>query len=173
MQLRAKRLDGAAFLDLASRIVEDTRAAGGSLIVNDRADVARLAGAAGVHVGQDDLSPADVRAIVGPDVMIGVSAHSPHQIARAVDAPVSYLAIGPVFRTATKDTGYDAVGLSAVRHAHTAVRARGLPVVAIGGITLANAVDVVNAGAAAVAVITDLLQGDPEARVRQYLSVLA
>ena len=76
--------------------------------MNDRADIARLAGAAGVHVGQDDLTPAQVRAVVGPGAIVGLSTHTSEQLDRAVREPIDYLAIGPVFGTDTKATGYDA-----------------------------------------------------------------
>ena len=79
--------------------------------------MARLAGAAGVHVGQDDLSPADARAVVGPHAIVGYSTHTLEQFERALREPVSYLAIGPVFGTSTKNTGYEAVGLALVEAA--------------------------------------------------------
>ena len=170
LQLRAKRLGSGAFVDLAFEIVEAAHAAGARVIVNDRADVAHLAAADGVHVGQEDLSPADVRRVVGSAPMVGVSTHTAEQIAAAVAAPIDYVAVGPVFATATKETGYDAIGLEAVRTAATAAARRGLPLVAIGGITLDTAPAVIAAGAASVAVISDLLVGgDAEARVREYL----
>jgi thiamine-phosphate pyrophosphorylase len=171
LQLRAKAMPGAAFLDLAAAVVED---AGDALvIVNDRADIAALADAAGVHVGQEDLTPADVRRVIGPDRVVGCSTHTAEQIERALIEPVSYFAIGPVFATATKATGYEAVGYAAVRHAAARGKSASLPVVAIGGITLETAPRVLDAGAASVAVITDLLTADPAARVREYLSVLS
>jgi thiamine-phosphate pyrophosphorylase len=86
--------------------------------------------------------------------------------------PVTYIAIGPAFATGTKDTGYRAIGLNVVAHASTAAAARGLPTVAIGGITIDNAASVIAAGASSVAVISDLLKGDPEARCRAFLSIL-
>jgi thiamine-phosphate pyrophosphorylase len=139
------------------------------VIVNDRADLARLAGAAGVHVGQDDLGPADVRRLLGRDAIVGVSTHDERQIDAALTTTATYLAVGPVFATATKDTGYTARGLDLVRRA----AGRGMPVVAIGGITLATAPEVLRAGATAVAVITDVLTcGDPAARTREYLAAL-
>ena len=159
---------------MAAAVAERAHAAGATLIVNDRADVARLAGADGVHVGQDDLSPASVRRIVGADAIVGLSTHTTHQLDAAVREPVSYVAIGPVFGTATKATGHDAVGLRMVREAAGRARARGLPLVAIGGITLDRAASVIDAGAASVAVIGDLLAGgDPEARVRAFLERLS
>jgi thiamine-phosphate pyrophosphorylase len=169
LQIRAKQVSSARLLDLALRIGEAARPAEATVIVNDRADVARLAGA-GVHVGQDDLSPRDVRAVVGAAAIVGLSTHTVEQMQAAVREPVSYVAIGPVFGTATKATGYDAIGLETVRAAGEVAHAAGLPLVAIGGITLARMRDVVDAGADAVAVIGDLLAtGDPAGRVREYL----
>jgi thiamine-phosphate pyrophosphorylase len=155
-------------------VVARAAASNAIVIVNDRSDIARLAGAAGVHVGQDDLLPADARTILGPSAIVGLSTHTRAQIAAAVVEPVSYVAVGPVFGTATKDTGYTAVGIELVRRAADAALQHGLPVVAIGGITLARARSAIDAGAASVAVISDLLAtGDPAARVRAYLEALA
>src|SRR5262245_5843847 len=117
LQLRAKQLASGAMLDLAAEIARDAQTAGGELIVNDRADVAVLAGAAGVHVGQEDLSPADVRRVSGEHLVVGLSTHSTAQIEAALQQPISYLAIGPVFMTATKATGYSERGLEAVSSA--------------------------------------------------------
>jgi thiamine-phosphate pyrophosphorylase len=177
LQIRAKSLAGAAFLDLASRIREIAHAAGAILVVNDRADIARLSGADGVHVGQDDLTAAAARAIVGPGAVIGLSTHTGPQIDAAALQPVTYVAVGPVFGTSTKATGYEAVGLDLVRYAAKQLASSsgeaGL-LVAIGGITLDRAVDVIDAGATSLAVITDLIaSGDPEARVRAYIVRLA
>jgi thiamine-phosphate pyrophosphorylase len=128
-----------------------------------------MAGAAGVHVGQDDLAPGDVRAIA-TEAVIGLSTHDRDQVAEGLASAADYIAVGPIFGTATKDTGYDARGLELVRHAS----GRGKPVVAIGGITLDRAASVIDAGAAAVAVIGDVLAGgDPETRTRDYLRALA
>jgi thiamine-phosphate pyrophosphorylase len=176
LQIRAKPLAGAAFLDLASRIREIAHAAGAILVVNDRAEIARLAGADGVHVGQDDLTAAAARAIVGPSAVIGLSTHTGPQIDAAVLQPITYVAVGPVFGTSTKATGYGAVGVDLVRYAakQLAFSAGDAGLVAIGGITLDRAVDVIEAGATSIAVITDLIaSGDPEARVRAYLARLA
>lgn len=172
IQLRAKTMASGALLDLASAVAEDAAAAGADLIVNDRADIAVLARASGVHVGQEDLAPADVRRVVGPEALVGFSTHTVEQIAAALAQPISYLAVGPVFWTRTKDTGYERVGLALVEAAARHAAGAGRPVVAIGGITLASARSVIEAGAASVAVITDLLAGNPEARVREYLSAL-
>lgn len=157
IQLRAKGLSSGAFQDLADEVVARAHSAGAQVIINDRADIAVLSGADGVHVGQDDLTPAQIRPLVGSNAIVGLSTHTDEQIAEAVVQPVSYIAIGPVFGTQTKDTGYRAVGLEQVSRAASASRAAGLPLVAIGGITRANVASVIEAGADSVAVISDLL----------------
>jgi len=173
LQLRAKQATGGWLLETAAAIVA-LDGPGVQLIVNDRADVARLAGAAGVHVGQDDLPPEAARQIVGPERIVGFSTHTIAQVDAAVREPLDYIAIGPVFGTASKATGYEAIGLAMVEQAAARAHARGLQVVAIGGITLERAADVLRAGADAIAVISDLLRnGDPRARVREYLERLS
>jgi thiamine-phosphate pyrophosphorylase len=169
IQVRNKESGSAAMLALAERIVAAASPYGARVIVNDRADIARLAGAAGVHVGQDDLPPDAVRALLAPEAIVGVSTHTREQIDAALETSATYIAVGPVYGTRTKDTGYDATGLELVRYAS----GRGKPVVAIGGITLERAPDVIAAGATAVAVISDLLAGRPEDRIQQYLQALA
>ena len=167
LQVRAKTLASAEFLQAVRDVVALAAGYGAAVIVNDRADLAVLADASGVHVGQDDLTPVDARAVVGAQRMVGVSTHTAAQIARADTKPIDYIAVGPVFGTATKDTGYEAVGLDLVSHAHATGRA----VVAIGGITLERAASVIRAGATSVAVITDLLTGDdPSARTRAFVA---
>jgi thiamine-phosphate pyrophosphorylase len=174
IQLRAKLRSSRWLLETAETLAAMARPYGATIIINDRADVARLAEAAGVHVGQDDLDPAAVRRLAGPDRIIGFSTHSIAQLDAALDQPIDYIAVGPIFGTASKDTGYDAVGLTLVEDAARRARPRGLDVVAIGGITLERAADVIRAGATSVAVISDLLStGDPRARVSQYLDRLA
>jgi thiamine-phosphate pyrophosphorylase len=169
LQLRAKELGGAAFRDLATAMVDDARGAGGLVVVNDRADIAALSGAAGVHVGQDDLPADDVRRIVGADAIVGLSTHTRAQLTAARALPISYVAIGPVFGTSTKATGYDAVGLEMIREAHALASPYNIPVVAIGGITLERVTSVWAAGAASAAVITDLVTDDPAARVAEFV----
>jgi len=169
LQLRAKHLAGRAFLDLASATVAQCRPAGARLIVNDRADLARLAGAAGVHIGQEDLAPTDARRVAGSDALIGMSTHTEAQVRMAVEAPVDYVAVGPVYGTRTKDTGYDAVGLDLVRYAAALAARRGLAVVAIGGVTFERAPDVWAAGADSIAVIGDLVASDPAQRTRAWV----
>ena len=168
VQLRAKSGSSARFLDLATEIVDTAGTFGAAVIVNDRADIARMARAAGVHVGQDDLPPGAVREVLA-DGVIGLSTHDAGQVDEALTTVADYVAVGPVFGTATKATGYSARGLDLVRRA----AGRGKPVVAIGGITLDLAPGVIGAGAGSVAVITDLLHGgDPESRVREYIRAL-
>jgi thiamine-phosphate pyrophosphorylase len=172
IQLRAKHLDARALLDAADRLVRLAEPAGARIVVNDRADVAAMCGAAGVHVGQEDLAPRDARALLGDRAMIGLSTHTPEQVDAALDEPIDYIAVGPIYGTSTKDTGYAAVGLDLVRDAVKAADTR--PVVAIGGITLARAPEVLAAGAASVAVISDLLEtGDPTRRVAEFLARLS
>lgn len=138
--------------------------------MNDRADIARLSGAAGVHVGQDDLEPAQVRGILGPDAIVGLSTHTTDQLDRALREPIDYVAVGPVFGTATKATGYEPIGIEPVRTAAARCIDRHVPLVAIGGITRDRAREVLGAGARSVAVISDLLAGgDPAANVRDFL----
>ena len=168
IQLRVKSGSSARFLDLAGRLLDLARPFGAAVIVNDRADIARMARASGVHVGQDDLPPGAVREVLGEGV-IGLSTHDLRQADEALASAADYVAVGPVFETATKATGYTARGFDLLRHA----AGRGKPVIAIGGITLERAPDVIAAGASSVAVITDLLaDGDPEGRVRNYLRAL-
>jgi thiamine-phosphate pyrophosphorylase len=172
VQLRAKHLASGPLLELSEALVALGRPYGAQVIVNDRVDVAVLSKAAGAHVGQDDLAPSDARAQLGPGAIVGVSTHDAAQFARAMQAPVTYIAVGPIYGTRTKDTGYAAVGLDLVRAARRLAPA--VPIVAIGGITLQTAPSVLDAGATAVAVIGDLLgSGDPASRTRAYLQALA
>lgn len=168
VQLRAKQLDSSAFLDLADAAVRLAHSYHASVIVNDRVDIALISGATGVHVGQDDLPPAAARRLLGEKALIGLSTHTIDQIEGAVGEAVDYVAVGPVFGTRSKETGYEAVGLDLVG---TAARmAHDKPVVAIGGITLENSQSVISAGATAVAVISDLLVGsDPRARTAAFV----
>jgi thiamine-phosphate pyrophosphorylase len=169
LQVRDKRGASGAFLTLTRRIVASASAHDAAVIVNDRADIARLSGAAGVHVGQDDLLVDDVRIIAGGAMIVGLSTHDEPQVDAALVSDATYLAVGPIFGTETKETGYTARGLELVRYA----AGRGKPVVAIGGITLERAALVIAAGATGVAVISDLLTGgDPQARTRQFVAAL-
>ncbi len=173
VQLRAKTIASGAALALADAALDRTRRAGARLILNDRADLAAMAGADGVHVGQDDLSPADVRSIVGPKMWVGLSTHTGRQLEKAVEEPVNYLAIGPIYPTNSKANPDPVVGLEGVRRAAITASRAGLPIVAIGGITLERVGDVIAAGATSVAVISDLLTGSVSARARAFLAALA
>jgi thiamine-phosphate diphosphorylase len=168
IQLRDKAAPSAERLALADDLVRRAHAAGATIVINDRADLARLSGADGVHVGQDDLTVDEVRSIVGAAALVGISTHDEAQVAAAARTSASYIAVGPIHGTATKDTGYTARGLDLVRFAC----ASGKPVVGIGGITLDRASAVIDAGGSSVAVISDLLTGDPEERVREFLRKL-
>lgn len=173
LQLRDKSRATAARLALADAVVARARAAGARVIVNDRADIARLASADGVHLGQEDLGVEEARQILGDSAIVGLSTHDEAQIEAAARTSASYVAVGPIYGTVTKDTGYQPRGLDLVRRAATILRPAsgqaGKPLVAIGGITLERLPEVLAAGADSVAIISDLLAGDPEARVRQFL----
>lgn len=176
IQIRSKHAASGPFLGMCEDVVARARKAGATVIVNDRADIAKLSAADGVHVGQEDLDPASARRILGGAAIVGISTHSPDQVRAASKMAVDYIAVGPIFGTSTKDTGYRDVGTSFVREAADMLRQAGCttPIVAIGGMTLERAPDVIRAGAASVAVISDLLStGHPETRVREYLRALS
>ena len=138
------------------------------LIMNDRADLAVAAEFDGVHVGQDDLSPEGARKVIGERLWLGVSTHNPEQISVADQTSATYVAIGPVFATASKANPDPVVGLEGVRRARALTRK---PLVAIGGITRANCRSVIEAGADSVAVISDLLP-DPRKSAEEFLRIL-
>jgi len=170
IQIRRKSAGSASLLALTRDILRLLRPHETRIILNDRSDLACIAGAHGVHVGQGDLGVDEVKSIAGSEVIVGVSTHTPEQVDAAAVSAADYIAVGPVFLTRTKDTGYEPRGLDLVRYAAT----KGKPVVAIGGIALANARQALDAGASAVALISDLLStAEPENRVRQYLDACA
>jgi thiamine-phosphate pyrophosphorylase len=138
------------------------------LIMNDRADLCLAAAFDGVHVGQDDLPAEAVRRIVGEALWLGVSTHNPEQLRGADSTNADYVAIGPVFATSSKANPDPVIGLEEVRAARALTRK---PLVAIGGITRANARSVIEAGADSVAVISDLLS-DPRRAVEDFMRVL-
>jgi thiamine-phosphate pyrophosphorylase len=152
------------------RTAEITRAAGAVLVVNDRADLAKLFGAA-LHLGQDDLPPSAARRVVGSTAVVGFSTHNEAQLRSACAEPVDYLALGPIFGTTTKENPDPVVGLAELRRLRPLSK---LPLVAIGGITRANARQVLEAGADSVAVIGDLFpeNGNLTARAKEYLTLL-
>ena len=143
------------------------------LIMNDRADLCLAADFDGVHVGQDDLSPESVRKIIGWGKdgnarWLGVSTHNPEQVREADQTSADYIAIGPVFVTSSKVNPDPVIGLEGIRRARELTRK---PLVAIGGITRANAASVIEAGADSVAVISDLLR-DPRKSAEEFFRVL-
>lgn len=139
------------------------------MILNDRADLCVAAGCDGVHVGQDDLSAEGARGIVGNARWVGVSTHNPEQVREADGWPVDYIAVGPVFATASKRNPDPVIGLEGVRRAR---KLTSKPLVAIGGIRRGNACAVVEAGADAVAVISDLVE-NPGRSAEEFLRILA
>ncbi len=138
------------------------------LIMNDRADLCVAADFDGLHLGQDDLSPESACLIIGPDRWLGISTHTPEQLAEADKTSATYLAIGPVFATSSKVNPDPVVGLEGVRRARALTRK---PLVAIGGITRASAHSVIEAGADSVAVISDLLR-DPRKSAEELLRIM-
>ena len=167
IQVRAKDLPSGRFLEICDQVVRAAAPYRATVIVNDRVDLAVMCGAAGAHVGQEDLAPAAARRLLGDQAIVGYSTHDVVQIDAALREPVTYVAVGPVFGTQSKATGYAPVGLELVK---TAARlAHGRPIVAIGGITLETAPGVLAAGASCVAVIGDLVHGgNPSQRVADY-----
>ena len=140
-------------------------------IVNDRADIAVLANAQGVHVGQQDLNVEEARVIVGPDMLVGVSTHSLEQLDAADKTSADYIAFGPIFPTSSKENPDPVVGLELLREARRHTRK---PIVAIGGITLERAAEVFRAGADSLAVARDLIVAEnPAARARLFLKEAA
>jgi thiamine-phosphate pyrophosphorylase len=146
------------------------RRLGGSvkLIMNDRADLCLAAGFDGVHVGQEDLSPQGTRKVIGATLWLGLSTHNPEQVEEADETSADYIAIGPVFSTASKANPDPVVGLEGVRRARALTRK---PLVAIGGINRANCRSAIEAGADSVAVISDLMR-EPRKSAEDFFRIL-
>jgi thiamine-phosphate pyrophosphorylase len=160
VQWRFKGLTDALALEGARELREATREARVLLFINDRPDIARMVEADGVHVGQEDLDPADVRRLL-PGSLVGVSTHDPRQFEAALESPADYVAVGPVFGTASKANPDPEVGVEFVSWASSRTTR---PIVAIGGLTAGNAGSVVRAGAMGLAVISELMKArDPAA----------
>lgn len=159
LQIRHKGHWSRGVFESSREIARFCREAGATLIVNDRADVAMLLDA-GLHVGQDDLAPRDARKLMGPGPVIGYSSHNVDQLCAAGGEPVDYVAFGPVFQTGSKQNPDPVVGVEEVRRCRSLVDK---PLVAIGGITLENALAVLHAGADSLAVIAGLLPVSPAA----------
>jgi thiamine-phosphate pyrophosphorylase len=168
LQVRLKPASTRELLAAARMARQVTRAAGAMLVVNDRVDVAIAAEADGVHLGQDDLTVADARAaLAGRPMAIGVSTHDLAQVRAAITDGADYLGFGPVFATSTKENPDPVVGVERLRAAAAIAHAAGVPVVAIGGIGLAEAAAVAAAGAAAAAAIAAINRAaDPAAAGR-------
>ncbi len=169
LQFRHKGFFSREVFAQLERVAELCRDAGVLFVVNDRADLAALTGAA-LHLGQDDLTPTAARKIVGAKTLIGFSTHNEAQLRAAAAEPASYLALGPIFGTASKQNPDPIVGIDELR------RLRPLtdrPLVAIGGITRANAQSVFTAGADSVAIIGDLFaeHGNVRARTEEWVSL--
>jgi len=172
LQYRNKSSDAARMLIEARELRQHVLSLHGGesvrLIMNDRADLCLAADFDGVHVGQDDLSSESARKIVGPDRWLGISTHNPEQVRVADKTSADYIAIGPVFGTASKSNPDPVLGLDGVREARKLTRKR---LVAIGGITRANCQSVIDAGADSVTVISDLLP-DPGKSAEEFLRIL-
>lgn len=173
LQLRAKSLGAGALADLASRMVTALSGSGALLIVNDRLDVAMAAGAGGVHLGDEDLPVEAARRVLASAAgaaspfLVGYSTHSVEEASRATRAPADYLGFGPVFDSPTKAGVREARGVEMLARV---CRASSLPVVAIGGVTLATAAQCWRAGAASVAVISEIERSsDRRSLVAAYL----
>jgi thiamine-phosphate pyrophosphorylase len=167
LQYRNKSGNARQMLEQAREL---KRRLGGSveLIMDDRADLCLAAGFDGVHVGQEDLSPAGARKVIGETLWLGVSTHNPEQVKEADKTSADYVAIGPVFSTTSKANPDLVIGLEGVRNARALTRK---PLVAIGGINRANCRAVIEAGADSVAVISDLMR-DPRKSAEDFLRIL-
>ena len=173
LQFRHKGHFSRSVFEQAETVAELCRSAGAAYVVDDRADMALLLDA-GLHVGQDDLSPRDARRVIGPNRWLGFSTHNEAQLRAAAAEPADYVALGPVFSTASKEKPDPVIGVEELR------RLRGLekrPLVAIGGITRENALAVLDAGADSVAVIGDLIPAECtiesiRARMEQWQSLV-
>lgn len=164
LQVREKELPDAVLLEQLRKCL---RLPGLRVIVNDRPDLARVAGAAGVHLGDEDLPPVEARRILGPDAIIGLSTHSPEEAVEAGRREVDYVALGPIFATSTKEAPRPPLGVEAVARAAPRMKR---PLVAIGGITLETAPALWRAGAASVAVISAVMApGEITGRVRAWM----
>ena len=156
VQLRAKHESALALYQHAKACLEASNDV--QLIINDRVDIALAVGAHGVHLGQDDMPPEAARRLLGDTAIIGYSTHNIEQAQKAQTLPIDYLAIGPIFQTRTKTDTSPVLGLDGLRAVRSVIR--DVPLVAIGGITLSNAREVIEAGADSVALISALLS-DP------------
>jgi thiamine-phosphate pyrophosphorylase len=170
LQYRNKSAPARRYLESSRELAEMLRPRGVTFFVNDRPDIAFLAGASGVHVGQDDLDVEHARRVVGSEKLVGVSTHNLEQFERAAASSTDYIAVGPVFSTVSKANPDPVVGADFIRKVRSLTDK---PIVAIGGITLERAAAVIEAGADSVAVISGILSApDPSQRAREYIKTL-
>jgi thiamine-phosphate pyrophosphorylase len=171
VQLREKHLSPREFYREAEDALRVARELGVRLIINDRADIALALGADGVHLGQDDLPAAAARELLGERAVIGFSTHNEEQAREAIELPVAYIAIGPIFQTASKENPDPTVGLEGLRRVRKVVGQ--IPLVAIGGVRAENIPEVLAAGADSVAVISLLLAENPNEIERRTRRIFA
>jgi thiamine-phosphate pyrophosphorylase len=170
LQYRNKSASSCEFFASSKKLSSVLLARGVSFLVNDRADVAFLAEASGVHVGQEDLGVEAARTVIGAQKLVGVSTHTLKQFQEAAATSADYIAVGPVFSTSTKAHPDPLIGTEFIRRARPLTEKS---IVAIGGITLERAAEVIAAGADSVAVISDILRApNPGKRARQYIDLL-
>ncbi len=155
IQLREKQASLRDFYESVARSIGIARAYGARIIINDRLDIALASKADGVHLGQDDLPCTHARRILGGNAIIGISTHSPRQALAAIQLPIDYIAIGPIFPTSTKEKPNAAVGLEGLSKTRSLIA--DFPLVAIGGITSSNLKSVLDAGADSAAIISGLV----------------
>jgi thiamine-phosphate pyrophosphorylase len=171
IQLRAKHSSARFLFDISNTLVYSLSGQPVRIIINDRPDIARLANAAGVHVGQEDLPVTAARQICPAPQWVGISTHNLEQLHAAINTSADYIAVGPIYPTRTKENPEPVVGLDLIRAARKLTRK---PLIAIGGITINSASEVFRAGADSVAVISDLQNApDPAQRAREYLTLAA
>ena len=169
-QLRMKTPETRRIYEMALAVGPVVQAGGGIFIVNDRVDIAKVVGADGVHLGQEDLPLADARAIQGPGKLIGISTHNLVQATEAEAGGADYIGFGPIFPTTTKENPDPVVGVHGLREVRARVR---IPIVAIGGITPKNAADVRAAGADCCAVVSAVLAApDPRKAIAELVKVI-
>jgi thiamine-phosphate pyrophosphorylase len=164
IQLRDKHSSPREFFKEAQKALTVARSFGVQIIINDRVDVALALGADGVHLGQDDIPPAAARSLLGDKAVIGFSVHSVAQAKAAVEMPIDYLGIGPVFATSTKENPDPVIGIEGLQRTREVLG--NVPLVAIGGITASRIAGVREAGANAVALISALLENPSEITAR-------
>jgi thiamine-phosphate pyrophosphorylase len=170
LQYRNKRASARELFESSKRLSSLLIPPGVTFVVNDRADIALAAEASGVHVGQEDLGVEAARSVLGAGKLLGVSTHNLEQFKEAAATTADYVAVGPVFSTSTKANPDPVVGIELIRQVRSLTDK---PIVAIGGITLERAAEVIRAGADSVAVISDiLLAPNPGVRARQYIELL-